>query len=136
MSSLIKREKGGKSLGIRFIKIAGVYFVLAVILGLVMGIIQNFAFASVHAHLNLLGWVSMALFGLIYSVYKRSGETALAKTHFWLHNIGLPIMQGSLFIELLTGNTSLTIGIIIGSLIVVLGVLLFVLNLFLSLREG
>ncbi len=100
-------EKGGESLGIRFIKIAGVYFFLAVILGLVMGIIQNFAFTSVHAHLNLLGWVSMALFGLIYSVYKRAGETTLAKAHFWLHNIGLPIMQGTLFLELLTGNTSL-----------------------------
>lgn len=123
-------------MGKSFIKIAGVYFFLAVILGLVMGIIQNFAFTSVHAHLNLLGWVSMALFGLIYSVYKRAGETSLAKAHFWLHNIGLPIMQGSLFIELLTGNTSLTIGIIIGSLIVILGVLLFVLNLFLNLKEA
>ncbi|MFY3790583.1 cytochrome-c oxidase [Ureibacillus sp. MALMAid1270] len=123
-------------MGSRFIKIAGVYFFLAVILGLVMGIIQNFAFTSVHAHLNLLGWVSMALFGLIYSVYKKAGETSLAKAHFWLHNIGLPIMQGTLFLELLTGNTSLTIGIIIGSLIVILGVILFVLNLFLNLREA
>jgi len=122
-------------LGTRFIKIAGVYFVLAVTLGLVMGIIQNFAFTSVHAHLNLLGWVSMALFGLIYSVYKKAGETTLAKAHFWLHNIGLPIMQGSLFIEILTGNSSLTVGIIIGSLIVILGVLLFVLNLFINLSE-
>ncbi|HWL23614.1 MAG TPA: cytochrome-c oxidase [Ureibacillus sp.] len=122
-------------MGTRFIKIAGVYFVLAVTLGLVMGIIQNFAFTSVHAHLNLLGWVSMALFGLIYSVYKKAGETTLAKAHFWLHNIGLPIMQGSLFIEILTGNSSLTVGIIIGSLIVILGVLLFVLNLFINLSE-
>ncbi|MEK4229234.1 cytochrome-c oxidase [Solibacillus sp. FSL H8-0538] len=122
-------------MGIRFIKISGVYLVIAVILGLVMGIIQNFSFSSVHAHLNLLGWVSMAIFGIIYSIYKNVGKTKLAKTHFWLHNIGLPIMQGSLFIELLTGNTSFTIGIIIGSLIVVLGILLFVLNLFLNIRE-
>ncbi|CAM5219305.1 Cytochrome-c oxidase OS=Ureibacillus acetophenoni OX=614649 GN=SAMN05877842_108113 PE=4 SV=1 [Ureibacillus acetophenoni] len=78
----------------------------------------------------------MALFGLIYSVYKKAGETSLAKAHFWLHNIGLPIMQGTLFLELLIGNTSLTIGIIIGSLIVILGVILFVLNLFLNLREA
>jgi hypothetical protein len=39
-------------------------------------------------------------------------------------------MQGALFIELLTGNTALTIGIIIGSLLVVVGTLLFVINLF------
>ena len=34
--------------------------------GLVMGMTQNFAFASAHAHLNLVGWVSLALFGLAY----------------------------------------------------------------------
>lgn len=122
-------------MGIRFIKIAGVYFLIAVLLGLTMGIIHNFAFASVHAHLNLLGWVSMALFGIIYSLFPNAGMTKLAKTHFWLHNIGLPIMQGSLFLQILTGNGALTPGIIIGSIIVVLGVLLFVINLFKTVRS-
>lgn len=122
-------------MGIRFLKIAVVYFFLAVCLGLVMGIIQNFSFTSVHAHLNLLGWVSMAIFGIIYSIYPSAAETKLAKAHFWLHNIGVPIMQGALFVELLTGNTTLTIGIIIGSLMVVVGVLLFTINI-LSLKAS
>lgn len=122
-------------MGIRFLKIAVVYFFVAVCLGLVMGIIQNFSFTSVHAHLNLLGWVSMAIFGIIYSIYPSAAETKLAKAHFWLHNIGVPIMQGALFIELLTGNTALTIGIIIGSLMVVVGVLLFAINI-LSLKAS
>ena len=123
-------------MGVRFIKIASVYFAIAVILGLVMGIIHNFAFSSVHAHINLLGWVSMALFGIIYSLFPNAGKTKLANTHFWLHNIGLPIMQGSLFLQILTGNGGLTIGIIIGSLIVVLGVLLFVFNLLNNVRSS
>jgi cbb3-type cytochrome oxidase subunit 1 len=123
-------------MGTRFIKIAGVYFFIAVILGLVMGIIHNFSFTSVHAHLNLLGWVSMALFGLIYSVYPRAGQTKLAGAHFWLHNIGLPVMQGSLFMQILTGNAAMTIGTIIGSLFVVAGVLLFVINLFNQINEN
>jgi len=117
-------------MGVRFLKIAAVYFLIAVCLGLVMGMIQNFSFASVHAHLNLLGWVSMALFGIIYSIYPNAGQTKLANIHFWFHNIGLPVMQGSLFIELLTGNKSLTIGIVIGSILIVVGTLLFVINLF------
>jgi cbb3-type cytochrome oxidase subunit 1 len=121
-------------MGVRFIKIAGVYFFVAVCLGLVMGMIQNFSFTSVHAHLNLLGWVSMALFGIIYSIYPKAAKTKLAKTHFWLHNIGVPVMQGALFIEMLTGNTALTIGIIIGSLLVVVGTLLFVINLFMQIN--
>ena len=117
-------------MGTRFLKIAAVYFFIAVCLGLVMGIIHNFAFTSVHAHLNLLGWVSMAIFGIIYSLYPSAAETELAKTHFWLHNIGVPLMQGALFLQILTGNQALTIGIIIGSIMVVVGTLLFLINVF------
>lgn len=116
-------------MGIRFLKIAAVYFFIAVCLGLVMGIIHNFAFTSVHAHLNLLGWVSMALFGIIYCIYPRAAETKLAKGHFWLHNIGVPVMQGALFAQILTGIGALTLGIIVGSMLVVVGVLLFMINI-------
>jgi len=28
-----------------------------------------------HAHMNLLGWVSMALFGLIYQAFPAAGQT-------------------------------------------------------------
>jgi cbb3-type cytochrome oxidase subunit 1 len=128
--------EGGIQMGVRFIKIAGVYFFLAVCLGLVMGMIQNFSFTSVHAHLNLLGWVSMAIFGIIYSIYPKAAKSKLATIHFWLHNLGVPIMQGALFLELLTGNTSLTVGIIIGSVLVVVGTLLFVINLFTQINAN
>jgi len=117
-------------MGLRFLKIAVVYFFIAVCLGVVMGIIHNFTFASVHAHLNLLGWVSMAIFGIIYSIYPKAAETKLAKIHFWLHNIGVPLMQGSLFVMILTGSESLLPVAIISSLLVIVGVLLFSINVF------
>lgn len=121
--------KVGEKLGLRFLKIAVLYFIIAVSLGLVMGIIHNFALSSVHAHLNLLGWVSMAIFGIIYSLYPTASETKLAKTHFWLHNIGLPVMQGGLFILVLTQNEAFTIVTIVGSIMVVIGVFLFGINI-------
>lgn len=65
-----------------FLKIAASYFTAGVLLGMTMGIIQDFRLASVHAHFNLLGWVSMALFGVIYHFYPHAAETRLAKTHF------------------------------------------------------
>lgn len=123
-------------MGVRFLKIAAVYFLIAVALGLVMGIIHNFSFTSVHAHLNLLGWVSMAIFGLIYCIFPKAGETKLAKTHFWLHNIGLPLMQGILFVQLITGNQALVVGTIIGSLLVVLGIILFVINVLVHIKTS
>ena len=52
-----------------WLRIAVVYFVLGVALGVVMGATNNFTLRPVHVHLNLLGWVSMALIGLIGHFY-------------------------------------------------------------------
>lgn len=47
-----------------------------------------------HAHINLLGWVEMAIFGAIYYLIPRLVKRpiyslTLVKVHFWLHNFGL-----------------------------------------------
>ncbi|NOV04296.1 cytochrome-c oxidase [Paenibacillus planticolens] len=119
-----------------FLKIAAIYITLGVLLGMTMGIIQDFRLASVHAHVNLLGWVSMAIFGLIYHFYPHAAETRLAKLHFWLHNIGLPVMQGGLAIELISGNSAMLPIVIVSSLVVVIGIILFTINLFLQLGSA
>jgi hypothetical protein len=72
---------------------------------------------------------------LIYRSYPHAGKTRLAMLHFWLHNIGLPVMQGSLFNMMTTANHGLVVGAIIGSLLIVTGVLLFTVNLFQQIRN-
>lgn len=47
-----------------------------------------------HTHINLLGWVEMAIFGAIYYLIPRLVRRPifslrLVKVHFWVHNIGL-----------------------------------------------
>lgn len=47
-----------------------------------------------HTHINLLGWVEMAIFGAIYYLIPRLVRRSifslrLVKVHFWIHNIGL-----------------------------------------------
>jgi cytochrome c oxidase cbb3-type subunit 1 len=47
-----------------------------------------------HAHINLLGWVEMAIFGALYYVVPRLAarpiySVKLVKVHFWIHNFGL-----------------------------------------------
>jgi len=115
---------------VNYIKLAVVYFIIAILLGLSMGIMQDFSFTSVHAHLNLLGWVTLALFGVIYHCFPQAAETSLAKIHFWLHNIGLPVMQGSLFFSILTGTDTLLPLTIIGSILIIIGAFLFLMNVF------
>jgi cbb3-type cytochrome oxidase subunit 1 len=115
--------------GKAYLKIATVYFTIGVLAGLTMGIIHDFRFTSVHAHVNLLGWVSMALFGLIYHFYPKAANSKLAKTQFWLHNIGVPVMLGGIALQVLGVSAALA-PTIIGSIAVVLGVILFMVNVF------
>jgi len=47
-----------------------------------------------HTHINLLGWVEMAIFAAVYYIIPRLVKRPiyslkLVKWHFWVHNIGL-----------------------------------------------
>ena len=86
-----------------WLRLAVLYLIVGIGLGIAMGASENFTLRPVHAHLNLLGWTTLALAGLIYSVYPDAGRSRLAAIHFWLHNISLPVMMGSLTLFLL-GN--------------------------------
>lgn len=54
------------SAGVVWLKVAVVYLVIGVGLGIAMGVSGNHTQFPTHAHINLLGWVSLALIGLIY----------------------------------------------------------------------
>ena len=78
-------------MGLRFLQIAVVYLVLGVVVGGYMGATRQFFLIPVHTHLLLTGWASLALAGLIYHLYPATTTTRLARIHFRLHNVGLPI---------------------------------------------
>ena len=107
-----------------WLRLAVVYFVVAVALGIFMGASGDHSLAAVHAHVNLLGWVSMALFGLIGMAYPAVGHGRLARLQFWLHNLGVPVMLAALAVRL-KGNPSIEPVIGLASVVVGAGVLLF-----------
>lgn len=83
-----------------WLRLAAAYFAVGVLLGVAMGASGDHSLLPVHAHLNLLGWVSMALFGLVGTVYPSVSEGRIATAQFWMHNIGVPIMLGALALRL------------------------------------
>lgn len=121
--------------GLTWLRLAAVYFSLAVILGIGMGISGDHSLFPVHAHLNLLGWVSMALIGLIYRHFHEAGRNRLAKMQFWLYNLGLPVMMVSLALKL-TGFPQIEPMLGASSLVVASGVVLFTVNLLLHARPS
>jgi hypothetical protein len=66
--------------------------VAGMIWGIVMGISQDHATLPAHAHLNLLGWVSLFLFGVYYHLHPAVDRSALASLQVWIWIAGTIIM--------------------------------------------
>ncbi|MFT3929593.1 MAG: hypothetical protein QM709_04755 [Spongiibacteraceae bacterium] len=117
-----------------WIRIAAVYFVIAVALGVFMGASHDHSLFSLHAHLNLLGWVSMVLFGLIGNAYPQLNQSLLAKLHFWIYNASLPVMAVALF-GVLKGNAGMEPVLGIVSATTALAIVFFAANVLLNLPK-
>jgi hypothetical protein len=63
---------------------ASVLFALGgMLFGMYMAGSEDHLLAGAHAHNNLLGWVTMAIYGLYYKAVP-SSVTRLAQVHFWV----------------------------------------------------
>jgi hypothetical protein len=123
------------SAGIIWLKLAVLYLLIGIAMGIMMGGSQNFTLRPVHAHVNLLGWATLALAGLIYSIFPQAGESRLAKVHFWLLNIALPVMMVSLSL-VLTGKMQLVPVLAASEIVAALGIIAFAVNIFVNLKKA
>lgn len=87
-----ENQLNAETLSRRWFLCAVNYFVIGVGLGVFMGASGNHSLFPAHAHINLLGWASMALTGLLYRSFPAAAQTALAAWHFWLYQLALPVM--------------------------------------------
>jgi hypothetical protein len=72
---------------------AAVVMVIAgMIWGMAMGITQDHSTLPAHAHLNLLGWVSLFLFGIYYHLHPSIDRMHLASVQVWVWISGTVIL--------------------------------------------
>ncbi|MGB8276270.1 MAG: cytochrome-c oxidase [Alphaproteobacteria bacterium] len=109
----------------RFITIAIVYAALGMAFGIWMGITQSFDYAHVHTHINLVGWATLALFGLVYRAFPKMAEGRLAAVHFWVANLGAIIFIPGIVLAM---ETQIMAAAIVGSLLVLASMVLFLVN--------
>ena len=83
-----------------FIVMSVFYLGISAVLGIIMLVNQNMmALKFVHSHLNMLGWVSMMIFGVGYHILPRFMgrpvySSKLIEIQFYLANISLLAMVG------------------------------------------
>jgi hypothetical protein len=117
-----------------WILLAVLYLIVGVTFGIGMGATEKLQYAPVHAHINLLGWATMALAGLIYERFPRAGGSRLGVLHFWSFQILFPILIAGL-IFMFAGHPEMQPVMIVGSLGILISLLLFAVNLFQNMKR-
>lgn len=106
-------------------------------LGAYMGINQDFTLAPAHAHMNLLGWVSLFMFGLYYRTH-RNAVTRLAHLQIATFVAGYLAMAGGMVGMFLIDHEGFLPVTVVGSLLLIVSVIQFLVIawLFRDARSG
>ena len=109
----------------RFYFMTAICFLIAgILLGLKMAITHDYAPVGAHAHINLLGWVTMSIFGIYHALNPSGASSRLAKLQAYVYVPGVLVMAPALYL-LLTGTQAAEPVVAIASLAVFIGVVRF-----------
>jgi len=107
-----------------YLRLAVLYLIAGVGLGIVMAASHDYVMKPVHAHLNLLGWVTMGLFGLFYRSWPGAAGSRLAKVQFWVY-VPAHFVQMVTLAMLYGGNPAIEPVLAVASVVVGVAVLCF-----------
>lgn len=118
-----------------YFRSAIVFLIVGISVGIHMSVSGNHNVIGAHAHINLLGWVTSALFGGYYALNPAKATGRLPMVQYFIYTIGVVIMGVSLYL-LLQGNLSMEPIVAASSLITFAGVLLFAWVVFMPAGAG
>ncbi|MCV2881743.1 hypothetical protein [Actibacterium sp. XHP0104] len=99
-------------------------------LGIAMAASGDHALGGAHAHLNLVGWATMALFGVYYYLTPQAARAGLARIHLLLAIGGVVLMVPGIAMAVMQKGEGLAIA---GSMITGASMLVFLVTV---LRHG
>ena len=119
-------------------RVSKAFFLIAALCGLAgmawgthMGVSGDHSLSPAHAHLNLLGWVTLSIMGGFYALSPRTGWLPWA-------NLGLSgtgaVLMGALLPQVLTGKLPGQV-MMASEIPAVLGMLLFIVAIVTSFRK-
>jgi hypothetical protein len=111
-------------ISLSFFATAALCALCGMVWGILMGMAGNFTLAPAHAHLNLVGWTTLALMGGFYALAGERAPRGLGWLNYGLSASAVVVMIPSLAL-LLASNGKPNLGVIAGSSLAVAGMLVF-----------
>ncbi|MDF1607357.1 hypothetical protein PZ897_04110 [Hoeflea sp. YIM 152468] len=116
-----------RGIGFYFFAAGVISVTLGMLWGIQMAISGDHTLHGAHAHLNLVGWVTMGLFGIYYTLTPAAAATRLAKLHLALAVAGLVVMVPGIAIAVQNGGDQMVAA---GSLLTAASMLVFLYTVF------
>jgi hypothetical protein len=108
-----------------YFRAAAIFLLVGVAMGLQMSISGEHNVTGAHAHLNLVGGVTSAIFGTYFALEREKARLWWAALHFWIVLVSVAVMTGALYL-LLLGYGVMAPVVATGSIVYAAGVALFV----------
>jgi len=119
----------------RFIIMSIVYLGISSLVGIAMlGSEKAMALKFVHSHLNMLGWVSMMIYGVGYHILpkfvgRQMYSKKLGEVQFWAANIGLVAMLVFYTLNLSAPSDALVAATMLAGVLELVSIFLFFYNM-------
>ena len=122
-----------RGIALWFFGSAVIYVTAGMVFGIWMSASQDHSLSPAHGHLNLIGWVTMALFGIYYHLVPSAAESRLATLHFAISTIAVWLIVPGIALAI-RGTTELLA--VLGSFCILASMLLFLTIVFRNQRPA
>lgn len=111
-----------KGIALSFFSLAVLSAVIGMTWGIIMAMTGDHGTAPAHAHLNLVGWVTLAIFGFYYHLVPQAAEGLLPRLHLGAAGLGVAVMVPGIALAVTGQGEALAA---IGSILTLLSMLMF-----------
>jgi|BenlonsequeITSRD_1030534.scaffolds.fasta_scaffold00774_15 hypothetical protein len=112
------------------IRIAAVYALIGAMIGSDLAGRKDYTMVPGHAHILVVGWLSLFAYGIFYHIFKEIGMKRTAKLQAWSSLIGGGLMPLSMLIYYKIENTFTTLLFIVTASVLLLAIILFAVLVF------
>lgn len=116
-----------------YFRTAILFLIAGISVGIYMSMSGNHAVTGAHAHINLVGWVTSAMFGTYLALNPTKALGLLPRVQYFVYVLGAIAMAVSLYL-MLDGNAGMVPVVAVASLVAFVGVLLFAVIIFMPAR--